>query len=57
MMLDGEKVPYDGCTRALHCAVQHVTCTACARFNDGRRWQEAPRTDASRERYARIFAE
>ena len=50
-----EATPCDGCVRAPRCAAEHLACSAFAAFLDGRPWQAAPRVDASRERYERLF--
>lgn len=52
-----EPAPCDSCLRAPRCASERLACTAFARFNNGARWQAAPRTDANHERYMQIFAE
>jgi hypothetical protein len=50
-----EVAPCDLCPRAARCAAQQLACTAFERFSTGRRWQIAPRVDATHERYMRIF--
>lgn len=50
-----EVAPCDLCPRAARCAVEQLACTAFERFTVGRRWQIAPRIDATHERYVRIF--
>jgi hypothetical protein len=51
--------PCDTCDRAPKCAARGLACSAFAQFVDGRsevRWAQAPRTDASADRFAAIFA-
>jgi len=52
-----EPCPCDRCPHAPRCAAQRLACSAFAKFNNMLRWQEAPRTDATRERFDRIFGE
>lgn len=50
-----EPAPCDNCLRASRCAAESLACTAFLKFNNAERWEAAPRTDASHERFVRIF--
>jgi hypothetical protein len=52
---NSDSPPCDFCHRAPRCAAEQLACTAFERFEAGLRWQIAPRVDATRERYERIF--
>jgi hypothetical protein len=53
-----EPTPCDDCRHAARCA-EGLACSAFGLYAKGAspaRWQVAPRTDATAERYARLFA-
>jgi hypothetical protein len=52
-----EPAPCDRCPHAPRCAVEELACSGFGQFIAGRSWAQAPRTDASHERFVALLGE